>query len=94
MPHQELLEFQLGWHLLERFERLDVPRVANRPESQFFGHRFSLAIPAIPVTDSDQSRWLGSTDPPHPIDELVACGALDQGVGDPIDISETRGFVE
>ena len=60
----------------------------------FFGHLFSLAIPAIPVTDSDQSRWLGSTDPPHPIDELVARNALDQGVGDPVDVYETRGFVE
>jgi len=77
------------------------PRLSSQPTPEterfsitFFGHLFSLAIPAIPVTDSDQSRWLGSTDPPHPIDELVARNALDQGVGDPVDIYETRGFVE
>ncbi len=52
-PHEELLELQLGGHLLERFQRLNVPRVANRPESQFFGHLVDAQqSPLIPVSGS------------------------------------------
>ena len=32
--------------------------------------------------------------PADPLDELVAGGALDQGVGDPVDVFGTRQFIE